>query len=1232
MNPASVPRTLAVLAGLLVVTGGVFAQNAAPDRGHRLTPLSPTVAGRTGFARLSSEVTGVAFTNHLSALLALNNQVLENGAGVALGDVNGDGRCDVYLCGSESDNRLFLNQGEWKFADITPAAGVACAGQLSSGAVLADVDGDGDLDLLVNGIGVGTRLFLNDGQGRFSESNRSGLQRRGAATSMALADLDGDGDLDLYVCFYRTTSARGDAHPPAVSARLVQGELVVTPADQFFGLLRADGTVEVIEKGEPDVLYWNDGQGQFSAASWTNGTFLDDRGQPLKAPPEDWGLSVMLRDLNGDDAPDIYVCNDFFRSRDRLWLGDGQGRFRAASPSVLRGFPLSSMAVDVADVDRDGHDDVLVAEMLSRDHRTRRRQRANAPNAAQSLPITHPEFQIEHPRNVLQWARGDGTFADVGWLSGLAATDWTWNVAFLDVDLDGWEDLLVATGNAHDVLDLDAQASIDRAGPKRSQPALAFYPPLDQPNLAFRNNRNLTFTECGADWGFDARGVSQGMALGDLDGDGDLDVVVNNLNQEAWIYRNDTPAPRIAVRLHGQAPNTQGIGARIRVSAAPAASLPAQSQALVAGGRYLGSDDPQRSFASGSATNLTVEVRWRSGRASRISAAAPGQRYEVWEPAGPLINRVLSSEVNVGTTWFTNISAVLNHRHRENVFDDFARQPLLPNQLSAGGPGVTWYDVDRDGWDDLVVGAATGDSMALFRNNTRGGFDRVKSSILQAPLPRDMTTVLGWERIPGQITLLAGLANDEDGETNGARLREFDIGNQVTRDLRPARTSSLGPLALADVDGDGDLDLFEGGRVIPGRWPEPAASLLYRNEAGELVPDRENNPSLERLGLVSGAVFTDLDSDGNPDLAVAREWGSIKILRNKAGHFQDWDPVVDFAVEPSKNQQTLSSLTGLWTSVTAGDFDGDGRPDLILANWGRNAREAAFQDFQLWFGDFSGTGDVDLIEVIRDPVAQEWVPWRARDAFAQSMPWMVERYPTLRSFAAAGVAELLRGRPLPTGRLTLATTDSMILLNRGDYFAATPLPLDAQIAPAFGLAVADFNGDGREDLFVAQNFFRPEPETSRFDAGRGLVLEGDGRGGFHPVPGPRSGVILDGEQRGAAVADFDQDGRPDLVVGQNSGPTQLLLNQAGKPGLRLKLIGPPGNPTGVGASVRLHSGGRSGPAREIHSGSGYWSQDSPVVVLALPDLPTMLEVRWPGGRTNTVSVPSGTKSLEVRAK
>ncbi|MBU6400824.1 MAG: VCBS repeat-containing protein, partial [Verrucomicrobia bacterium] len=354
---------LAIYLGLASVA---HAWDWHPGDGCRWAELPVPKTGQTGFTLLPPERTGICFTNRLSEEAAANNRILQNGSGVALGDVDGDGRCDLFFCSLEGTNALYRNLGNWRFEDITVASGLAVPIPQATGAVFADVDGDGDLDLLVNSIGGGTRLFLNDGHGHFTEAPEAGLRREFGATSMALADIDGDGTLDLYVTTYRTTSYKDRPPGVKVQARLVDGRMVVTPADRFIPLFRKGGAIMVGEKGEPDFLYRNDGQGHFSPVSWTDGTFRDEAGQPLQAPPKEWGLSVMFRDLNGDGAPDIYVCNDFLNSRDEVWINDGTGRFRAIDRQALRNMSMSSMSVDFADINRDGHDDFFVADMLSR--------------------------------------------------------------------------------------------------------------------------------------------------------------------------------------------------------------------------------------------------------------------------------------------------------------------------------------------------------------------------------------------------------------------------------------------------------------------------------------------------------------------------------------------------------------------------------------------------------------------------------------------------------------------------------------------------------------------------------------------------------------------------------------------------------------------------------------------------------------------------------------------------
>src|SRR6266851_2425412 len=507
------PRPTAMLLLIMAIAAFLLLTNKTPAAGavlnwqtgpgYRWRELPVPAAGKTGFTLLPPETTGIFFTNHLSDFNATKNRILQNGSGVALGDVDGDGWCDIYFCRLEGPNVLYRNLGNGKFEDITRSAGVACEGQFSTGAVFADIDGVGDLDLLVNCIGGGTRCFFSDGHGRFTEILDGRLVRKFGSTSMALADIDGDGDLDLYVANYRSIMYM-DEPGLEVEARLVDGKVVVTPTNRFVALAPQGGGVEVIEMGERDFLYLNDGKGRFAPVSWTAGSFLDEDGKPLTEPPRDWGLTVMFRDINGDGLPDIYVCNDFFYWPDRVWINENGQRFRAIPRLAVRNQSMSSMAVDFADINRDGYDDFFVAEMLNRDHAARQRHRANVVKQQWHLPLGDPDYRPETTRNTLCLNRGDGTYAEIAQLSGLDASDWSWSTLFLDVDLDGYEDLLVATGNRFDVQDSDvlreiAQGKTAVTMEERVNHTRKF-PRMDTAKLAFRNQHDLTFAEVGAQW------------------------------------------------------------------------------------------------------------------------------------------------------------------------------------------------------------------------------------------------------------------------------------------------------------------------------------------------------------------------------------------------------------------------------------------------------------------------------------------------------------------------------------------------------------------------------------------------------------------------------------------------------------------------------------------------------------------------------------------------------------
>jgi hypothetical protein len=1208
--------------------------------GYREAKLSVPQKGKTGFSLLPATVTGIRFNNQLSGARVADNRVLDNGSGVALGDVDGDGLCDIYFCKLEGPNALYRNLGDWKFEDITAKAGVACASDLSTGAVLADLDGDGDLDLLVNSIGGGTRCFLNDGKGRFTEHTASGLSRKFGSTSLALADVDGDGDLDLYVANYRTDTYRDSPPYLKIQYEVDNGKVTIRPEDRFYGVMKGKDGFMLVERGEADFLYLNDGKGRFTPVSWTGGTFRDEDGRPLAAPPQYWGLSAMFRDINGDGAPDLYVCNDFRFSPDQIWINDGRGGFQALPRLAMRNMSMSSMGIDFADINRDGHVDFFVADMLSREHKRRHTQRVNVLPDLMALPFGVIDNRPEVMRNTLYLNRGDTTFAEIAQLSGLHASEWSWCPIFLDVDLDGYEDLLISTGNGHDVIDSDGSARLEELTPPgKPLKALPHFPPLLTPNFAFRNRGDLTFEDASKAWGFDWTGISHGMALADLDNDGDLDVVVNNLNAPAGIYRNETSAPRLAVRLKGAAPNRDGIGAIIKVTGGSAP----QSQEMISGGRYLSGDDSMRVFAAGTLTNeLRVEVGWRSGRSSVVAGARPNFIYEIDETAASSerASRGASLRGSVeeaavpritqhgprsdAPTLFEDMSHLLNHVHHEEPFDDFARQPLLPNRLSQLGPGVCWQDVDGDGWDDLIIASGKGGSLIVFRNQGGAKFTSLGEPTVSRPVARDQTAVVGFGS-----NLLVGSANYEDGRTNGGWIRIYDLNRKAAGDSILGPSSSTGPLALADVDADGDLDLFIGGRVIGGRYPEPATSMLLKNEGGRFVVAQR----WERLGLVSGAVFSDLDGDGNPELLLACEWGPIQIFRNERGTFAPWNwpvTIVDRATR-HVSRITLQELTGWWNGVTSGDFDGDGRMDIAASNWGRNAKYEPFRQdsLHIYFGDFNGTGAVDILEAHLDRTTQRVVPWRGLDVLGGVLPFVRERFSTFTAYASASLNDI-GGESLKKAReLRAHWLESTLFLNRGDHLDARPLPIEAQFAPAFGLAVGDCDGDGNEDLFLSQNFFATQPETSRYDAGRGLVMRGDGRGAMEAIEGQRSGVLIYGEQRGCALGDFDADGRLDLVVAQNAGATKLYRNLGGKPGLRIRLKGAPGNPSVAGAVIRLLFGNRAGPAHEIRAGGGYWSQDSSIVVLGTPQPPTQVWVRWPGGKTTTTDLPSAAREIEI---
>jgi hypothetical protein len=684
--------------------------------------------------------------------------------------------------------------------------------------------------------------------------------------------------------------------------------------------------------------------------------------------------------------------------------------------------------------------------------------------------------------------------------------------------------------------------------------------------------------------------------------------------------------------LKGRGANTRGIGANVTVWAH---ALPVQSRQMTAGGYYLSSSDPELTFATGSDTAVTIEVRWGRGGVSTIAGVRPNRLYEIDEAGAesrgtaPGTMAMNDHDASTDPPLFEDATPLLGgHAHVDSLFDDFRRQPLLPNRFSQLGPGVSWIDVDGDGREDLVVGTGRGGRLAILRNEPRRFTDLARST----PVARaDLTTILP---IPppdrGGLALVAGQSNYETSSPAEAlalpSVLQLPLAGGVPQPpgiLAPPETASVGPLALADVNGDGRLDLFVGARVVPGAWPLPAPSRLYlRTADGGWVRDTINAPLLASLGLVSAALFTDIDGDGRPDLVVAAEWGPVRVLHNEGGRFRD-----------VTKQWGLGGMTSRWLGLAAGDFDGDGRMDLVVTSFGRNTPWQASPDrpYELVVGNFGGDG-LGLLFARRDSLTQQEMPLVSFARLAIAVPSARERIATFSDYSRATVDRVLGPIASSAVRVGATTFDHMLLLNRGDHFEARPLPTIAQLAPAFGVVVADFDGDGHDDLFLAQNFFPTDIDTPRFDAGAGVVLLGDGRGGFRALTVRQSGIAVLGDQRGAAAADFDGDGRVDLAVSQNGAATTLWHNRGAIPGLRVRVHAGPTNPLGIGAQLRLVRGAQRGAVRELHAGSGYWSMDAATTVLArpLPSATDSLWIRWPSGHTQTLPLDVRQHEISVR--
>jgi len=1056
--------------------------------------------GRAGeqprFRLLDQDRTGIDFSNTITTNDSVNAQsevFIYNGGGVAVGDLDNDGLPDLFFTGNMVSSRLYLNKGDMRFEDITTSAGVRTS-VWASGAAMADVNDDGYLDLYVCVTGLKTSrgrdranlLFLNNGNRTFTEAAaRYGLADTGFATTAAFLDYDGDRDLDLFLVNNSPKEfSRGaaDTHPLGVRSDSPEGY---------------------------NTLYRNDGD-RFTDVSREAG-ILRQIGH---------GLGAVVADVNRDGRPDIYVSNDV-APNDVLYINNGDGTFSDRAGVSLKRASFAGMGIDIADFNNDGWPDIVQVDMLPRALEQRKRMSGYHTYVSQE-ELRRRGFRVDYDANSLQLSNGrtttgDLVFSDVAWHAGIAATEWSWSALFADLDNDGSKDVFITNGYPKASNDLDYQmAGMGARRMGRHDIALQALRDLRSyraSNYLFRNNGDLTFSDKTRAWGMDQPGFASGAAYADLNDDGRLDLVVNNIDAPASIYEGVKvdSAHHLRVKLEGESPNRRGIGATLIVSAGGQKQYFYHSPYR----GYMSTMDDREHVGLGRATKAdTLQVIWADGRSQVLTNVDVDRTI------------LLVQRSATGTyEWQTTDSRpplfqpahLMSYAQPDRTTVDYEVQALLPYEVSKQGPPLAVADVNRDGLDDVFIGGGAGVPGKLFLQRSDGrftestqgqgwvaerGFDDWGAAFVDANsdgLPDLYVASCGYNHSPVSRFLQDRLYINRG---NGRFMRDSAA--------LPTMLTCTASVVVGDFTGDGRPDLFVGGRLTPRGYPFPPRSYLLRNDGGRFTDvTPEVAPELAQpLGMITAAVWIDVDGDRRLDLVTVGEWMGIQFFKNEGTRFRNVTAATG-----------LGPTRGWWFSLATGDFNRDGRPDLVAGNLGLNSMYTTSPQskFGIYAGDFTGNQSTDI--VLTQEIGGTEYPFFGRAKVGPTIYPVALRFPTYAGFAAASVTQLFGAAALRRALHYQADTfASVYLQNNGDgTFTSVALPNLAQISPIRGIIAHDVDGDGNLDLIVAGNLNETEPNTPPADAGNGLWLRGDGRGQFTPVRPVESGFLAPRNVAGLAL-------------------------------------------------------------------------------------------------------------------